>query len=118
MILKNLLIIVAILAVVQTQVIDLDDSNFTSFVEQHPYVFVEFYAPWCGHCKALAPEYEKLGELAKGKDYVIAKVDATVAEKTAAAFGVEGFPTINFIANGFPIQYKNDRTAVAMQKWL
>lgn len=118
MILKNILIILAVLAVAQTQVIDLDDSNFTSFIEQHPYVLVEFYAPWCGHCKSLAPEYEKLGELAKGKDYVIAKVDATVAEKTASSFGVEGFPTINFIANGFPIQYKGERNAAGMQQWL
>lgn len=118
MIFKSILVILAVLAVAQTQVVDLDDSNFTSFVEQHPYVLVQFYAPWCGHCKALVPEYEKLGELAKGKDYVIAKVDATVAEKAASAFGVEGFPTINFIANGFPIQYKGERNAVAMQGWL
>ncbi len=78
LILKILLIIVA---VVQAQAIDLNDSNFTSFAQQHLCLRGVFYAPWCSHYKALAPKYEKLGYLAKRKDYIISKVDATDAEK-------------------------------------
>ena len=56
--------------------------------------------------------------MAEGKQYVVAKVDATAAEKASGAYEVEGYPTIKFIANGFPIDYRSGRTAEDMAKWL
>lgn len=49
---------------------------------------VEFYAPWCGHCKSLAPHYEKAGQQLKdgGSKAVLAKVDGTVEKITAGSF--------------------------------
>jgi protein disulfide-isomerase A1 len=56
-------------------------------------VFVEFYAPWCGHCKTLAPKWEELGKWAKTKpNMVIAKMDATANDVDAVQ--VSGFPTL------------------------
>lgn len=62
-------------------------------------VLVEFYAPWCGHCKKLAPIYDELGEKMKDEDVEIVKMDAT-ANDVPSKFNVRGFPTIYWINKG------------------
>jgi protein disulfide-isomerase A6 len=71
---------------------------------------VEFYAPWCGHCKSLAPEWKKAATALKG----IAKVGAVDAEAHGALgseHGVQGFPTIKLFVGGKSIEYNGGRTA-------
>lgn len=82
-------------------------------------VFVKFYAPWCGHCKKLAPIWEELGEFYKNNDkLVIAKFDATTNE--AAGVDVRGYPTLKFYPKGGaePISYEGDRDLEGFKKWL
>ena len=63
----------------------LDPYNFDAFVEAAPLTIVEFYAPWCGHCKSLKPEYEALGEEmgAHGR-LVLAKVREDTRQRACA----------------------------------
>jgi len=75
-------------------------------------VLIEFYAPWCGHCKSLAPKYEELGKKlidAGANSIVVAKMDAT-SNDVPPEFNVRGYPTIYFVPkNNKPSLYEGQR---------
>jgi len=95
-------------------------GNWDKTVPADKNVLVEFYAPWCGHCQSLAPEYAKAaGKLKEMKsDITLSKVDATVETKLAEKYGVQGFPTIKFFKKGTPMEYSGGRTADEIVAWL
>jgi len=76
----------------------LTDDNFDKIVkDSNKNVLVEFYAPWCGHCKKLAPDYDKLASIFSSEpDVVIAKMDATEHKTKPADYGVSGYPTLKW----------------------
>jgi protein disulfide-isomerase-like protein len=80
----------------QTDVLSLDASSFDQHVGGDQPAFVEFYAPWCGHCKHLTPEFEKLATSAKGQSVKIVAVDADKHRDLGSRFGVSGFPTLKY----------------------
>jgi len=94
-------------------------KNFNEIVEPDSDVLIEFYAPWCGHCKTLEPKYKKLGQKFKGVDgLVIAKMDAT-ANDYPPEYQVSGFPTIYFKpAGGTPIKYDGEREVDDMARFI
>jgi len=81
-------------------VIELTDGNFDRKVlESEDMWLVEFFAPWCGHCKNLAPHWAKAATELKGK-VKLGALDATMHQGKAAEYGVKGYPTIKFFPPG------------------
>jgi len=80
--------------------VTITDDNFKKEVADHKgAVMVDFYAPWCGPCKMMAPVIEKLAKEYKGK-VKIGKLDVDDNTDTATKFEVQSIPTIVFFKNG------------------
>lgn len=93
----------AISASVSGSVLDLGDADFDSTLEGHDLALVMFYAPWCGHCKRMKPEFDKAAKVLSANDppVTLAKVDCTEAGKdTCGRFEVRGYPTVKIFRNG------------------
>ncbi|KAG2501842.1 hypothetical protein HYH03_000340 [Edaphochlamys debaryana] len=110
-------------------VVDLTPENFDKYVNGAKHVLVEFYAPWCGHCKRMVPELKTLGELITADPklknrVVVAKVNADTHRSLGDKFEVRGFPTIKYFAAGKPADkdsaqdYQQARTAQAFLEYL
>jgi len=116
---------VAALAIVSAEferdggVLVLTDDNIDEAIKAYEFVLIEFYAPWCGHCKKLTPEYEKAAQtLAGSENIALAKVDATEEKQSGSRFGVRGYPTLKWFQNGKESEYNGGRTASEIVQWI
>jgi protein disulfide-isomerase A6 len=100
----------------KSNVVSVSEKTFNNEVmKSKGIVIVEFYAPWCGHCKSLEPEYEKAAGVLKDVVKVVA-VDATTEQGLASKYGIQGFPTIKVFGSDKknPVDYQGQRTADAI----
>jgi protein disulfide-isomerase A1 len=104
----------------EEDVLVLTDDNFDTELIKHQFILVEFYAPWCGHCKKLAPELSAAARTLKDNTPAvpIAKVDATVQTKLGQRFKVQGYPTLKFFANGIDVDFTGGRTSADIVTWI
>ncbi|WFD36978.1 protein disulfide-isomerase [Malassezia cuniculi] len=120
---KLVLLLLALVALVHASaVVDLTATkDYDATLGKDRGVLVEYFAPWCGHCQRLAPEYEQLGKAFASNDkVVIAKVDADKNRDLAMRVGLRGFPTIKWYpANSLEaVDYNGERTAQALGEFV
>ena len=91
----------------------LTDRNYDLAVAEFDYLLVYFYAPWCGHCKALGPEFVKAGQMLKEKDSTIklGKVNGTEETELMDKHGVDGYPKLKLYRKGQLVLYTGGRMA-------
>jgi len=104
----------------EENVLVLTTQNFDQAVKTYNHLLVEFYAPWCGHCKALAPEYAKAATTLKSQQSAVrlGKVDATLQAELGERFKIRGYPTLKFFVDGTPVEYGGGRTADEIVQWV
>ena len=106
-----------------SDVVVLTAANFTDAVKKNSRMLVEFYAPWCGHCKQLKPEYGAAATRLKQThpEVVLAKFDAVAegAEDVAKEHNIQGFPTMKWFVDG-KVHPKDcqQREAAEIVKWV
>jgi thioredoxin 1 len=83
-----------------TAVIDVTDASFAAEIDQHKgLALVDFWATWCGPCRAIAPVVEQVAEQYAGQ-LKVAKLDTDANQDTAVRFNVRSIPTLMFFKNG------------------
>lgn len=104
--------------------LDLSEANFKDQVGSGPHLIM-FFAPWCGHCKRLAPVWEELAvthNKKEEKEVTIAKVDCTQQTALCSAQDVTGYPTLKFFKAGFEkedgVKYRGNRDLAALERFI
>ncbi|KAF9779247.1 thioredoxin-like protein [Thelephora terrestris] len=99
----------------------LDAKSFKKALRENQTSVVAFVAPWCGHCRNLAPEYEKTAKSFNGLVPLYAiDCDAQANKQFCGQQGVQGFPTVKLFPRGNqapPVDYRGERTSKALFSW-
>jgi protein disulfide-isomerase A1 len=112
---------IAVCESVSSRVTILTADTLKTHTDTHAGTLVAFHAPWCGHCKALAPKFdetaEKIADLFPSVS--LATLDADNYKEIASQFQITGFPSLRwFVPGATPIEYESDRSVDAMVAWV
>jgi len=88
----------------EQDVVVLGPVTFGRFIQENPLVLVEFFAPWCGHCKQFAPTWAAAASQAKqiSTPVPLAKIDCVANSEVCDKYGVTGYPTAKIFRDGVP----------------
>ena len=80
--------------------LEITAQNFEDIVKNNKIVVVDFWAPWCGPCRMIAPIIEELAEEYKDKGVAVGKINTDEQQELAMQFGIRSIPTVIFIKDG------------------
>ena len=102
---------------IESDIMILTDNSFEKAITKYENVFVAFYAPWCGHCKKLLPELEKIAKILSQENIIIAKVDATEEKNLSHLYKIRSYPTLKFFKENTSVKYTGKRTENDLIEW-
>ena len=85
-------------------------SEFDQFVKDNDLFLAEFFAPWCGHCKRLGPEYVKAAETLSNLNIPLVQLDCDANQEFCRDLNIPGYPTLKIYKKGFSKDYFGART--------
>ncbi|XP_067130609.1 protein disulfide-isomerase A5 isoform X2 [Centruroides vittatus] len=105
---------------IPSDVVHLTDTTFDSVLIKESSVLVMFYAPWCGHCKKMKPEYTNAAANLKMQNIpgILGAVDATKEKSIAERYKITGYPTVKYFKNGEFLFDVNLRTADKIEEFM
>ncbi len=83
--------------------INVNEQNFAEVLASAPVVVVDFWAPWCGPCRALAPTVEQVASEYEGRA-IVAKCNVDDCEDISIKYGIRSIPTMIYFKNGEPVE--------------
>lgn len=98
----------------------LTQENFKEALSMQSDLLIEFYAPWCGHCKKLAPEYSKAAKRLKNHDppIHIAKLDADANKNLTEKYDISSYPTLKYFMSSTPVDFSGSKTEDGIVNWV
>lgn len=114
----SLLIFSLLFIFVSVEPLILTKETFDTTLATGKPCFVKFFAPWCGHCKRLAPTWDQLADEYMNTTVVIAKVDCTTDTSVCSEHGVSGYPTLKLFVGSHQISYTGQRDLKSLKEFV